>query len=254
MTNYVMEKRIPNKIHNITTLKCSTMNVYIDRITGIDSLGREVLLMSHKDYAYDSIAFLYTKENINIMRIYYSNTIELQQQDMQLISSFSKYVKSGYVQTETTNHNFCNKIAINIECENIGDAHISAIIGLAVQDETGQQIYGKDIFMPISSDSVLYDDRIINDYSRMYGYIDNILVEDESLLVERDDILRFMVPKNTDSNISLFGNTITINEILGQSISVNIRVNILNTNFTSIDHTPIIKRIGMVTYNDNKLS
>jgi hypothetical protein len=254
MANYVMEKRIPDRIHNVTTLVCDNSNVYLDRVTGINKNGNEILLYTHGDYLYGNVVFIYANEdNLNTMRIYYSNIAQLNDTDIKLVSSYSKYAKSGTIKTEEVTIPFSRKIAIDIDYENLGDAHISAVVGIAIDDENGENIYGKDIFLPVSSDSVLYDPRIVNDAYSMYGYIDDKLIEDSALLVDRDDILRFIIPKNTDKNITLFGNNISIDGVVGSLIRVNVEIRIINTNFTLIDHTPVIKRIGMVAYDDNQL-
>ena len=85
-------------------------------------------------------------------------------------------------------------------------------------------------------------------YSSIYGYIEDNKIDDESLLIDRDDIFVFGIPINNDKYIKFNNEIVSIENINASYISLSGVINIINTDFSKSNHTPIIKNINLVTY------
>ena len=235
---------IRSSINNISTIKTDLSDVYVDKITGTDSSGNEIILSSVGEILNRSITCVYS-ENISVIHIYYDYGTDVR---FDVVSSYSKYVRHGTInipRTDILNNSYIKPI---IDIENIGDAHISMKFNVQLYDENKKTIDGYEIYIPISSDSVFYTKEIDGRYTSRYAYIDSTRIDDETLIVERNDIDVFAIPINDHDYIKYENGIIHIDGInyFGAYISGTICVH--NTNYTKMHHTPIIRNISMAIY------
>ncbi len=245
-------KAISVTSHNITMLNTEISNLYIDRITGINRKGEEVLIKHIGEFVNNSIAFIY-EDNYRIFNIYYdddSGNIDNAILDLNLkfVSSYSKYSKYGSIRLKEKHIGPIANIKPVVDMANIGDANISMSLFVRLYDENNAIIHGYEVMIPLSSDSVMFDKSKKERYSSIYGYIEDNKINDESLLIDRDDIFVFGIPINNDKYIKFNNEIVSIENINASYISLSGVINIINTDFSKSNHTPIIKNINLVTY------
>ena len=85
--------------HNITMINCDISNLYVDRITGINSKGEEVIVKHIGSIINASISLMYD-ESYRVFNLYYDNdngniTNQILDNEILFVSSYSKYTKRG---------------------------------------------------------------------------------------------------------------------------------------------------------------
>ena len=245
-------RNIQNTYHNISSLYTDLTNLFIDRVSGINENGEEELIEHVGKEIHGSISILYSK-SYRVINIYYDDdlgaiTDEILNSNLLIKSSFSKYKRSGAIELGRVDLKSNAKIKPVITVENIGDAHISAVFNITLYDENGSPIDGYEIYAPISSDSVLYTKELGNRYTSRYGYVDDQKITDDSLLVERDDVFIFAIPINDSKVVKYSNGIISIEDTTASSVSFSGTIKIVNTDFTKLNHTPLIKNISLVMY------
>ena len=245
-------KNIPSTYHNVSSISTDITNLFIDRVSGINENGEEELIEHIGKELYQSISVLYTK-SYKVINIYYDDdsgsiTNEILDSVLKINSSFSKYKRTGSIQLGRVDLKTNIKVKPVIVVENIGDAHISAVYNVTLYDENGAPIDGYEIYAPISSDSVLWTKELGNRYTSRYGYVDDQKITDDSLLIERDDVYIFAVPVNDNKTIKYTNGIISIENSTASSVSLSGSIKIVNTDFTKLNHTPLIKNISLVMY------
>lgn len=245
-------KNIINTYHNITSISTDLVNLTIDRVTGINENGQEELI-EHVGYELTyPISVLYSK-SYRVINIYYDDnygtiTENIFAASTKIVSSFSKYKKTGYIRLGNVDVKTDMKIKPVILVDNIGDAHISATFSITLKDENGAPIDGYNIYAPISSESVLWTKEIGNRYTSRYGYVDDQKITEDELLIERDDVFIFAIPVNDSPTVKYKNGIISIENSTASSITFSGQINIVNTDFTKLNHTPLIKNISLVIY------
>lgn len=245
-------KNVPNTYHNISSISTEITNLFIDRVSGINENGEEELIEHIGKEIYTSISVLYSK-SYKVLNIYYDDdagsiTNEILDGVLKIKSSFSKYKRTGSIQLGRVDLKTNVKIKPVIVIENIGDAHVSAVFNITLYDENGAPIDGYEIYAPISSDSVLWTKELGDRYTSRYGYVDDQKITDDTLLVERDDVYIFAIPVNDNPTIKFANGIISVENSTASSISFSGTVKVVNTDFTKLNHTPLIKNISLVMY------
>lgn len=237
--------------HNITMINCDISNLYVDRITGINSKGEEVIVKHIGSIINASISFMYD-ESYRVFNLYYDNdngniTNQILDNELLFVSSYSKYTKRGSIKLKEKQIGPIANIKPIVDVLNVGDANISMSLFVKLYDENNAIIHGHEVMIPISSDSVLYQKEKRERYSYVYGYIERNKIE-EDVLIDRDDIFAFGIPINQDKYIKYNNGVISVGNINASYMSISGVINVINTDFAKSNHTPIIKNISIVTY------
>ncbi len=250
MPSYILDKNILVDAHNIISIKTQLEDLFIEKITCIDLDGSEVVLSDVFNTIFGSSSIVYKLSLSKKIRIYYQHTLTPEDivRHIAIIPSYSKYGKHGSFKTIEQIIPYKENIKVNIDYDNIGDAHISAVCSIGLLDENLQQVTGQDVRLPVSSDTVYVNNDNLEDYNNQYGYIDNKYIDDILLLQSNSkELFKFGTPKQSNQLIYTDGRLIKV-KAKASFIKIAITVDIINIEFAKTDHTPVIKRISVVGY------
>lgn len=236
--------------YNSITIKSTIYDLFIEKITCTEEDGSERILASVNKIIPKDFSIIFKESRSSIVTIYYDHIITPTSitDFIKVYASNNRYVKSGSFKTKEVVLGYKKKFIINVEYDNIGDAHISACCSFGLLDENMQKIFGKDIKIPISSNTVYIDSDDIDGYDGVYGYIDNSKITDISLLKDKmEDVYRFGIPLSMEKAINYDGVSVNINQ-QASYVSVAVEVFIINTDVSKGHHTPLVKNISIVGY------
>jgi hypothetical protein len=236
---------IKTQISNMSTIKTDLTDVYVDRIAGIDENGDEILILQVGEIINKSITCMYDKKISSLIIYYIHAETDI---NFELYSSYSKYVSFGTVELPILDIGNNEYIKPIVDVQNIGDAHISMKLNVQLYDENVKAISGYELYIPITSDSVYFSNEIGNRYSSRYAYIDNEKITDEELIVSRKDIEIFAIPINDHDHIKYENGIVHISGINYHGAYISGIIYIYNTNYTKLNHTPVIRNISMAIY------
>lgn len=250
MSRHIIKIPVYTGSYNSISIKSKIYDLFIEKITCTEEDGSERILSIVNKIVPKDFSVIFKESRSGIITIYYEHTITPTtiMDFIKVYASNNRYVKSGSFKTKEVVLGYKKKFIIDVEYDNIGDAHISACCSFGLLDENMQKIFGKDIKIPISSNTVYIDSDDIDGYDGVYGYIDNSKITDISLLRDKmEDVYRFGIPLSTEKAINYDGVSVNITQ-QASYVSVSIEVFIINTDVSNGNHTPLIKNISIVGY------
>ncbi len=262
--------------HNYMTLKAIQPGVIISSITAIAAAGGEVEIISNPTKIGKSAAIRYQAEVSDRIRVTIDHPLTEVLELKDLISirlGLDNYETVGGYTSEETQINFNKNLTVVYDIENILDSFIKTELHLSTIDNYDNIIYSEIIPISINDDGwmveyatgvseielpykpvvdslyVLIENSRINQYEISgnkvildipEGYSCMVLYKPE--FIEQGGLYEF------SNNVSLtpsYG--IVLRKDYSNKINFSLVLDIYNPDITSVNHTPIIKSLGLMT-------
>lgn len=262
--------------HNYILMKSVEDNLKISSITAIDSNGKELEIISNPINIGRSTAARYPVMITDRIRVTIDHPLADILKLEELVSieiSLNNYETVGRYTSKQTDINFNKNVTLVHDIENMLDSFIKTELHLSTKNNYGNIIYSEVISLSVNDDGWMIE-HVIDDHETELPYEpveDSLYILIDGATVDKFEInskkVKFSKPNAYDCYIVYKpkfieqGNLYRLSENIDitpsydlilrdnycDKITFSIVIDVFNTSITSINHTPIIKALGLMT-------